>query len=1012
MPRIPDDIKAQILDRASLHNVLKEYHGLHKKKGASYVMDCPKCGVKDKLEYSEAKEIAKCFKCDIGVKTPANYLQKFQGLTYGQSLEELARIEGVVIPKGKLNEKRKASHQVPYIQDFLGGSGLNTGDITGPVYVDEETRKEVPSYVSGTVDTAFEIVPGDDVIIHYYDLDGRPMQYYRKDKKGNPVGKKRNFYRVRYQNPELHKDKNDNPIKYRSPFGSDTKIYINKWIREKYKKSSKIQTLYIQEGEKKADKATKHGLISVGIMGIHNIAYQKRLPVEFEAIIKRCQVENVVFVLDSDWDQLGNRIDSNHSADQRPKSFFRAVVNFRNHFYAFTNNDIYLNIYFGYVKPNPEKDKGIDDLLVNSLRNKETELKPLCEAALKEPKGDATWLQFHNITSMSEYKIMGFWHLGNVDDFTAHYRERLRTLPKFRYGSIEWRYNDKGARELAQPLMPQDTFWNEDIRKDDHGRIISKKLSFNHHRCYTFLRNRGYYRLGQPNNSFIWIKIEGNIVTRVEPYQIKDFVIDFTEQLNKEDVLNMLYRGGRMYLGPESLGNLHFTNLALHSASKNTQYIYFNKNFFKITDEGIELEEIKNLNGQVWRDNIIDFSPIKTEPLLSEVHQINENDIRANENLANFKGEYSVGFSESGNRCHFLSFLLNTSTFFGKDKSFEDATFEERFETTRHLLSKLTAFGYMLHRYRNAAVEKAVVGMDGTMSEVGKSNGRSGKSLFGLAVEQLIPTVTIPGKKRNLLEDQFLFQEVDQRTAAIFFDDVRSNFDFEFLFPYITGKFTLEKKGMGKMTLPRDFVQKFYISTNHALRGDGGSFEDRQFMLGFSNWYNARHKPIDDFKVMFFDEWDETQWNLFYNLAALCLHLYFKHGLIPAPSEKLINRKLRQEMGEQFLDWAEEYFSNPQNVQCQIYKDTMYQATRGEQDHMQHGDGFVTKYPGQRRFTPIQIFKTKVKLYCKYKGFDFNPSKNGGDIKKGGKEYLAVFIPEEDYEQIKAELPVEDELPI
>ena len=226
----------------------------------------------------------------------------------------------------------------------------------------------------------------------------------------------------------------------------------------------------------------------------------------------------------------------------------------------------------------------------------------------------------------------------------------------------------------------------------------------------------------------------------------------------------------------------------------------------------------------------------------------------------------------------------------------------------------------------------------------------------------------------------------------------------------------MEKKGIGKMTLPSEYVQKFYIATNHALKGEGGSFEDRQCLLGFSNWYSTHHKPIDDFKVMFFDEWDEKQWNLFYNFAAMSLHFYFKYGLIEAPSEKLINRKLRQEMGEQFLDWAEEYFSNPANVNSEIYKDTMYQCARGEQDHIQHGDGFMTKYPGQRRWTTIQLFKTKIKIYCKYKGYDFNPKKQGKDIKKGGKEYLSVYIPDEELAELKNNLPEpdigQDELPI
>lgn len=1005
MKHIPDEIKQQILDKATLYNVLQKYHGFHKKKGANHVMDCPLCGEKDKLEYNEPKNIAKCFHCDIGVKTPANYLQKFQGMTYGQALGELASIEGIIIANGANKRKRQQLHQVPYVQTLLDGSGLATADITDKVFVDEGTVKEKKLYESATVDGKFNIVPGDDVIIHYYDLYAKPMQYYRRDRKGAAVGKPLDFYRVRYQFPESHTDKNGDPIKYRSPYGSGTKLYINKWIREKFKKSSKIKTLYIQEGEKKADKATKHGLISVGIMGIHNIAYNKTLPAEFEAIIKRCQVENVVFLLDSDWQDLSGKIDAQRSADMRPKSFYRAVVNFRNHFYAFTANDIYLNIFFGYVKENPEGDKGIDDLLVNSLRRKEDELKPLCEKALLEPKGDAKWLQFHNITTVGEHKIKEFWYLQSKDAFCEHYRERLKDLPKFRYGKVEYRFNDRGKVELAQPLMPDEIFWETYKKTDDDGNVTRKTYSFDYDQCYNFLRNRGFFKLSIGGGEFYWIWIKGNVVHQVQSHEIKDYVVDFArEVIDDKNLRNMLFKGSQMYLGPNSLCHMHFTQLNLHEPSRNVQYLYFNQNYFKVTDEKIELEDIKNLQGQVWKDNIKDFSPSLTEPLIKEVHVIGEADAKDNPELKKHLGEFALDFSEPGLECHFLQFLLNTSIYYGKHKSIEDVSFSDRFETTRHLMSKITAFGYMLHRHRNPTAQKAVIGMDGTMSEVGKSNGRSGKSLFGNALEQLTPTVTIPGKKRDLLDDKYLFEEVDQRTGTVFFDDVRTNFDFEFLFPYITGKFTVEKKGIGKMTLPPEYVIKFYIATNHAINGEGSSFEDRQFYIGFSDWYNSDYKPTDDFDLMFFDEWDDKQWNLFYNFAAMALHFYFKYGLIEAPNEKLQLRKLRQQMGESFLDWAEEYFSNPNNVNARVLKDLMYQGKMGDTDHIQHGDGFLTKFPGQRRWNSIQGFKHKVRMYCEYKGYDFNPHKQGGDIKTGGKEYFEVYIPDEEYEQLQHEV--------
>lgn len=1007
-----EELKQKILDTATLDNVLKDYHPQQKKKGSQLAMNCPKCGAEDKLEYKPAKQIVKCFKCDTpGAKTPVSYLMKYHDLSYPEALAELARIEMIEIPKdeetkkakAKNSKKRQADHQVPFVQIMLDESGLTTEDVTAPVYVDKETIKELPVYHSGTVDAAFKITKGDDVIIRYYDLEGKPMTYYKRDRKGNPVGNAQEFYRVRYQNPDLHPDKNGNPVKYRSPYGSGTKVYINKWIREKYKKSSKIKTLYFQEGEKKADKATKHGLISIGIMGIHNIAYNNRLPAEIEQIIKRCQVENVVFVLDNDWRDLSSKIDSKHPADTRPRSFFSAVSNFRDHFYAFSASDIHLNIYFGYVKDNPNKDKGIDDLLTNSMAKFPEKLKPACQTALLEPKGDGEWIQFHKITTMSPYKLQTFWHLQDKDAFAKHYREQLKELPKFKFKGVEWRYNDAGHLELAQPLLDYETYYTKEEKKNADGEVRSVNYTFNNKRCYTFLQNRGFSRLQQPNNTFIWIHTEGNVVRKVEPHQIKDFVINFTKQLNLEPVENMLYKGGKMYLGPDSLGNLEYTDLHLHEPSKNMQYLYFNEVYFRITDEGIDVEEIKNLPGQVWEDNIMDFKPSKLPLMIENVHEISAADVKKDPELENYIGEYKIDFHKDAMKCHFLKFLLNTSIFFGKDKHINQASLDERFETSRHLLSKLTSFGYLLHRFRNPNNERAVIAMDGQMSQVGSSNGRSGKSLLGMALEKLAPTVTIPGKKRDLLDDRFIFEEVDQRTAVIFFDDVRVNFDFEFLFPYITGKFTLERKGEGKMTLPREFVQKFFITTNHALSGEGGSFEDRQILIGFSDWYNSKHKPLDDFGVMFFDEWDDDQWNRFINLAALSLHLYFKHGIIGAPKEKLENRKLRQDIGESFLDWAEEYFSKEANLNVRIYKSLMYDGKNGDADHGTHGDGFVTKYPRQRNFVNITKFKSKMKAYCKFKGWHFNPSAKtpGDDIKTGGQEYIEVGVPPEEMERMR-----------
>ena len=993
------ELLQKIKDDCTLDHILKDYHSSNqwKKKGSNYHLHCPVCKTDHKLEYSEAKSIAKCFKCDTGASTAQSYLIKFQGLSAMDSVLQMARVINIDIPdESKIPKKvynqpqvpsaSTSTHKIPFLQSFLSGSGLTTEDINAEVFIDDDTIKEVKTYESMTVDSAFKKIPGDDVIINYYDLFGKPITYYRKNKSGAPMGKPQPFYRVRYANPETNMpDKNGNHPKYRSPYGSGSQLYIPKWVRTKFKKSSKIKTLYLQEGEKKADKATKHGLISVGVMGIHNIASNQQLPKEFELIIKRCQVENVVFVLDADWQDLSSNLEGTVAVDNRPKSFFRAVVKFRNHFKAFSNTGIDLNIYFGHVKPNDKGDKGIDDLMLNSLEKAEVDsLKDICEKAINRPDGDALYIKFYNITTVSEYAIMEHWGLHNIDAFIDKYKSRLKTLKKFKFNRVEWRIDEYGQKELAQPLTINETFFNVD--SDKKG---DRAVSFNHKRCYTFLQNRGFYRYAEPGNTYSFISIEDNVVKRVEPHQIKDFVIQFVKELNNEQVENMLYRGAKQYLGSESLGNMDYNWPQFYKPSINSQNLYFKNSFFHVTDKEIQLLEVPEAEGQIWEDSILDFQPKMLEPLF-EIAQIDTEATKERPDLKDFLGEWTIDFSAESDKCDWIQFLLNTSRFYKRNRTEHDLELDEVFELTRHFLSKATSFGYLLHDFRNSGNEYAIVGMDGAASSVGDSNGRSGKSLFGKALEQLIPTVRMDGKTVDLKNDRFAFEEVNTTTKLIFIDDVKINFTIELLFAKITGHFTLERKGIGKTTLPEETVIKFYIPTNHALKGDGGSFEDRQRLIGFSEWYNKDWKPIDDFNKRFFDEWDEEQWNLFYNFAALSLHLYLKHGIIEAPKEKLMQRKLRQDIGEAFMDWADEYFSDPRHVNTKVEKDAMYQTP----GNAFFGDGFLVKYAAQRKYTPVNVFKSKLKKYCKYRGYAFNPSKEGADIKTQGKEYIEIYKPE------------------
>lgn len=96
-----------------------------------------------------------------------------------------------------------------------------------------------------------------------------------------------------------------------------------------------------------------------------------------------------------------------------------------------------------------------------------------------------------------------------------------------------------------------------------------------------------------------------------------------------------------------------------------------------------------------------------------------------------------------------------------------------------------------------------------------------------------------------------MWNDVVENTKLVFIDDVLINFNFELLFPNLTGDWTVNYKGGRRITLPFETSPKIYIATNHAIRCEGSSFTDRQWLLGFSDFYNDTHKPIDDFGCNF-----------------------------------------------------------------------------------------------------------------------------------------------------------------
>lgn len=891
----------------------------------------------------------------------------------------------------------------------LAESGLTYDDIRIETTDETGTTRYISPFIQGTRDQFNNIIEHryDDVLIRYYDLDARPVMY--KPKEGAQM---KPLVRVRWQNPAAHLDKDGEPIKYQSPGGSGSHVYIPEALRKMYKHSRKIKRLYLQEGEKKAEKSCKHGIMSIGIMGINNLGTDGRLPDEIQLIVQRCEVEEVVFVLDSDWRNLSEKLENGKSVDTRPRQFFAAVRSFKEYLRTLANLNLSVEIYFGFIKFNDARAKGIDDLLVTVLAEKETELPADFDFAVNDKNGSGKYVQVNKITMLPDDKIADFWLLNDAEKFADYHKKRLETLKEFKIKGFLRKFDEKGMLVMCQQLFKEEQFWDEQEKEDRQGNTKTT-LIFDYVNAMNFLQRRGFWRYEMRNGDKDLVRIENRVIQTIDHTVIKDFTKDFCREIKRLDVLNMLMRGGPQYLGPEKLSNLDITRPPIERAYYTSQDLFFREKIWEINAEGIKELNYGQFSEYVWSEKIIKHRANALPPMLEITVMTDElrrqlPDAEAYASIEN--GEFFIDYSADAKNCHFLQFLINCSNFNWRKK---ELTLEDQFLNSRHLINKLTAIGYLLHDFKDDSEQKAIIAVDGKISEVGNSNGGSGKSIVGDSIGQLIPQVIIDGKSKKLDDDNFKYNDVTEKTKNLFFDDVRANWEFESVFSIITNGMTVNQKSGKRFPLSKQETPKLYISTNHMLNGSGSSFTRRQAYIVFSDFYNAEHQPIHDFGVNFFSEWDSNQRNLFFNLMATCLVLYFKSkqngwsgtkriGIVPPPMEDVEKRQLRQLMGENFLTWADAYF----------YWDNKTKSGNLNQRHvrLELFTDFKTENPIEAKYITPAKFKDKVLAYCAYCNLDFNPKQRnhkdldivqyyktnpeghfiGKDDKTGGKEYFTL----------------------
>lgn len=433
------------------------------------------------------------------------------------------------------------------------------------------------------------------------------------------------------------------------------------------------------------------------------------------------------------------------------------------------------------------------------------------------------------------------------EDFTSQNKIKLRLLKGDNPKDISKALgtDEKAIEQIQEEIKESDDiFWS--VKKSKAGT----KISVDPFKYSQFLAKNGFnkfYPEGAEKPTFVEVVENKVSISSVE--RIKDFVLDYLLAVGEIEVWNFCSRSS--YLFSEwHLNMLESIHLEMLDDTPTTSFIPFDNGVAKITKNNVEIIKYVDVEGYIWRDQIVD---------------------RKFKKVDEFKND-------------FQDFISKVSD--------EDAERERALRST---------IGYLLHTFKDKTHQKAIIFNDEEIND--NPNGGSGKSLMLNALNYIRKVVKIDGKAFDPNKSDFVYQRINLDTQILAFDDVKRNFNFEQLFPLITEGITVNRKNKDEVFIPFDKSAKIVITTNYVINGSGSSHERRRHEIEMHQYFNNKRSPLDVYGRLLFDSWNEEDWNKFDNYMIENIQLFLDKGLLKSKSINAESKRLIQATHIVFFEW-------------------------------------------------------------------------------------------------------------